>query len=198
MPRTRPDRTEEIRISLSNKERQFVAEQIQINSNKAWLGPLIGNFGTVVIGTGIVIGGYALWKWVGGFTPIETAKDAAEDFALWVGGGLYKFTTGESIETTVNRWLKMHQNKMKTIDIKCAERSALPAAIIADPNASDEHKAQAQRELSSIQLECDKQRAKEKKKFKEAIDNIRESLKLPSLNFPGLPPFANPFGPRTK
>lgn len=163
MPRTRPDRTEEVRISLSNKEREFIAKQIQINSNKAWLGPLIGNFGTVVIGTGAVLGGYALWKWVGGFSPMETLKDQLAEIAEDIGGGLYHVVRGESVEETTDRWMNVMTDKIDKIETTCAHRRRLPEQVLANPDASENQKAQAQRELAQINEYC-------RKRIQEARD----------------------------
>jgi len=176
MPRTRPDRTEEVRISLSNKEREFIAEQIKINQNKTWLGPLIGNFGTVVIGTGVVIGGYALWKWVGGFSPIDTIKDTVQGWVLGVGGGLYKVVAGESVEDTVQRWQDVYNAKIEEINEKCAERLKLPKAILNDPNSSENQKAQAQREITQIQMTCDKARQSESRRHYAEFTYLMESM----------------------
>ena len=191
MPRSRPDRTEEMRISLSNKEREFLAEQIKINQNKAWFAPIIGNFGTVVIGTGVVIGAYALWKWVGGFSPIETAKDAMEDFALWVGGGAYKVVAGESIKETVDRFLKQHSENVRRIETQCEERIAVPQAILADPNSSENQKAQATREVTQIRETCNKKLRAENQKIHLAIREMQDQVSVSSLipDIPELPTF---------
>ena len=145
-----------MRISLSNKEREFIAKQIQINSNKAWLGPLIGNFGTVIIGTGAIIGGYALWKWVGGFSPMEEFKEVVKGWVLDIGGGAYEYISGETPEETAARWMSEMAEKIAEIEEQCANKRRLPEQVLASPNSSENQKSQAERELAQINETCRK------------------------------------------
>jgi len=177
MPRTRPDRTEEVRISLSNKERQFFTEQLQINRNKAWLGPLIGNIGTVTIGAGAILGGYALWKWVGGFSPLEELKDVIQDIVLGVSGGVYTKIAGESPEDTAARWIVEMQSKIDEIETTCRLRRQTPEGILASPNTTEQQKGQAERQLAQINQTCAKRIQREQDVVLDRLKTIQAASK---------------------
>jgi len=187
MPRTRPDRTEEVRISLSNKERQFFAEQLQINRNKAWLGPLIGNIGTVTIGAGAIVGGYALWKWVGGFSPLEELNDVVKGLVLGISGGVYTKVTGESPEDTATRWMTAMQTEIDLIERGCQSRRIVPEQIIASPNSTEQQIGQAERELAQINKSCAKRIQRErdvvlnKLKYMDEISQVNPLHGLPLI-----------------
>jgi len=172
MPRKAPDGlgVTEHRITFGNKERTFIEQMMkQERTNAIIKGVGSGGLGlgVVVIGGGLAVAAYAFYHWAG----LSDLPGKVKDGMLGVSTGIGETLLGTTVETQVQQFMGPITQKMEALKIYCKEKVDFQQAIIADPNSSENQKAQATLEEARILSGCKKKYQQFQMEMKAGLDN---------------------------
>lgn len=163
MPRKAPSDVIEQRVTFGNSECALLKEiqqDMQTASIIKGVASAIPSIGNILIGGGVLMAGYAFYRWAGLDDPIGHAEDAAKDFALWVVSPVTD--TAESVliprQFTQEGLQNEYQRRLNAINEECNRRSIMYQQIINHPESSPNQKAVATQDLAALEAKCEQQR----------------------------------------
>ena len=163
MPRKAPSDVIEQRVTFGNSERALLKEiqqDMQTASIIKGVASAIPSLGNVLIGGGVCMAAYALYRWAGLNDPLGTAEDAAKDFALWVVSPVTD--TAESVlvpeQMTRDGIESEYDRQINAINEECNRRGLMYQQIINHPDSSPNQKAIATQDLAALEAKCEQQR----------------------------------------
>jgi len=171
MPRKAPGSVTEHRITFGNKERGFIEEQMkQARTNAIIQGVGSGGLGlgVVVVGGGIALAAFAFYRWAG----LTDLPGKILGGIVGAGTAIGETILGTTVETQVDKFVGPLTEQMETLKAKCTAALDAQRAIIADPQSSENQKAQATIEGASISQKCAKAKQQIQMKMKAGMDDV--------------------------